>query len=311
MLPQIFTFITLFFVLLFTLEDLVLAQNVVPDCPETFSLASNSEPIREGDIVTFTANVSSKNPPITYNWAISAGTILSGQGTSSIQIETSNLGAIQVTATVQLGNIDSRCKNTESITISITSKPRYSMVEGFTQKGNEAKSRLDLLVGMLKDNPTSRTALVAYSRYRKNITEAEVRLEFAYKYLIDKGIEPDRIVTLNGGNASEAITQVFIIPAGADDGSLPNSVLRPSLKTVVKRKVNNTLQIVENAKITVKLDGDTIKSGLTDSSGVSLIILNIRGNHKVKACEENGKCSDEKEVKVNDNVQFTVNLTIP
>ncbi len=45
----------------------------------------------------------------TYNWSVSAGTITSGQGTSTITVDTTGLGGQSVTATVSIGGADPSC----------------------------------------------------------------------------------------------------------------------------------------------------------------------------------------------------------
>jgi hypothetical protein len=46
----------------------------------------------------------------TYNWTVSAGTIVGGQGTPVITIDTTGLGGSSVTATVELGNLATECE---------------------------------------------------------------------------------------------------------------------------------------------------------------------------------------------------------
>ena len=50
--------------------------------------------VDEGQPATFTANFSQGTPTVseTYNWTVSAGTITSGQGTSSITVDTTGVG---------------------------------------------------------------------------------------------------------------------------------------------------------------------------------------------------------------------------
>ncbi|HEX9919834.1 MAG TPA: hypothetical protein VGA87_11735, partial [Pyrinomonadaceae bacterium] len=65
---------------------------VTVSCPDT--AAENLE-----DALTFTANVSGGDPNVTptFNWTVSAGTISSGQGTSSIKVDTTGIGGQTVT----------------------------------------------------------------------------------------------------------------------------------------------------------------------------------------------------------------------
>ena len=67
--------------------------------------------ITAGDNLGFVAEVKGASD-VTYNWSISAGTITSGQGTSSITVDTKGLDGMSVTATVEIGGISSSCSTT-------------------------------------------------------------------------------------------------------------------------------------------------------------------------------------------------------
>src|ERR1043165_7822746 len=77
---------------------------------------------KPGDNITFTANVNGGDPAVTptFNWTVSAGTISSGQGTSSITVSTTGLaGGTTVTATVDVGGYDRSCSVSSSCTTSL------------------------------------------------------------------------------------------------------------------------------------------------------------------------------------------------
>lgn len=67
--------------------------------------------ITEGEIVTLRATLAGKkgSAQLRYEWTLSAGEIISGQGTSSIQIKTDNLGGDYVTATVEIKGLPASC----------------------------------------------------------------------------------------------------------------------------------------------------------------------------------------------------------
>ena len=69
--------------------------------------------------ITFQANVSGGDSEMkpTYTWSVTAGRIVSGQGTPKITVDISNLGGRSVTATLSLGGVDPACSGTASCTI--------------------------------------------------------------------------------------------------------------------------------------------------------------------------------------------------
>ena len=83
---------------------------VAVSCPE------NAESTQR---MTFQAHVYGGDPAIkpTYTWAISAGKISGGQGTSTLTIDVSDVTRrASITATVSIGGYDPRCLNTASCT---------------------------------------------------------------------------------------------------------------------------------------------------------------------------------------------------
>src|SRR6185369_9308997 len=80
-----------------------------PPCPQV-SVSCPSD-IDAGQPITFTASVPGGDTAATYtyNWSESAGTITSGQGTSSITVDTTGIGGQSVTATVSIGGADPSC----------------------------------------------------------------------------------------------------------------------------------------------------------------------------------------------------------
>jgi len=82
---------------------------IMVSCPE--NAKSNAS-------MTFKAQVygGDSNVKVTYTWSVSAGKISSGQGTSTITIDVSDVSRESITATVSIGGHDPDCANTASCT---------------------------------------------------------------------------------------------------------------------------------------------------------------------------------------------------
>jgi hypothetical protein len=80
--------------------------------------------IDEGQSVIFTVKVSGGEPDVeaTYKWSVSAGTIVKGQGTDTIEVDTSNLAGQQVEAIVEVGGFPPECQNQASCKVQIRKK---------------------------------------------------------------------------------------------------------------------------------------------------------------------------------------------
>ena len=101
--------------------------------------------------LTFTANVSGGDNDVTptYNWSVSAGTISSGQGTSTIIVDTKEAGGMTVTATVDVGGYSRECSTSHSCTASVAKKS-LKVAEYGKVKPAEEKAILDKFAAELE-----------------------------------------------------------------------------------------------------------------------------------------------------------------
>src|SRR4051794_14478107 len=90
-------------------------QSPTTKCP---SIAVDCETVipQQGNMYTVTAHITYADPNLnlTYNWSVSAGIIIGGQGTSTITIDLTGTTGQTLTAIVEIGGLDSTCANTAS-----------------------------------------------------------------------------------------------------------------------------------------------------------------------------------------------------
>jgi hypothetical protein len=106
---------------LMVLSSTVVAQPKKIPCPSLeLTVPTN---VTEGDVVTLQASLAGKgiNAKVAYSWTLSAGEILSGQGTNSIQVKTENLGGDYLTATVEVKGLPTSCPTIKSESFAIKS----------------------------------------------------------------------------------------------------------------------------------------------------------------------------------------------
>ena len=183
-----------------------------PPCP-TISVSCPSD-VDQGSPITFTAS-GAGDMNVTYNWSVSAGTISSGQGTSSITVNTDTLGGQSVTATVELGGLDPSCSRTASCTTGVRAPnpPAVKFDEYGNIKFNDEKARLDNYAIQLQNQPGSQGYIVAYGSCAG---EAEARAQRAKDYLVNtRGIDAGRLVTVDGGCRSDLAVELWVVPTGA------------------------------------------------------------------------------------------------
>jgi K319-like protein len=185
-----------------------------PPCP-TVSVSCPSE-VEESQAITFTASVTGGDPAMTptYNWSVSSGTISSGQGTSTITVDTNGVSG-NVTASVSVGGADPSCNATASCTTSI--KPKPVPPSKFDEYGNirfnDEKARLDNYAIQLQNNPGSTATIIVFGSCAG---EAQQRGDRAKDYLVNtRGIEAGRITVVDGGCKPELNVQLWIVPQGS------------------------------------------------------------------------------------------------
>jgi hypothetical protein len=187
-------------------------------CP-TVSVNCPSEPVKAGQPVTFTANVSGGDPNVTptYNWTVTAGTISSGQGTSSITVDTTGLADnSNITATVDVGGYDRSCSTSSSCSTGVTARLARKVDEYGNIRFNDEKARLDNYAIELQNDPTAQGYLICYGGRRGRAGEGQRRCDRAKDYLVTtRGIDASRIFTVDGGFKEELNVELWIVPSGA------------------------------------------------------------------------------------------------
>ena len=183
--------------------------NVSIYCPDTVTL---------GQPVAFTANVSGGTPGVTptYRWTVSEGTILSGQDTPSIQVDTAGLGGRSITAKVEVLGYNLDCSASCTAQVPQPPQPRTFDEFGNIARDDE-KARLDTFAIQLQNEPGATGHVVIYPARAERAGTAQRRADRIREYLtLTRGIEPGRVVTRLGPERDALNIQLWIVPAGAE-----------------------------------------------------------------------------------------------
>jgi hypothetical protein len=197
------------------------AQPQQGKCPTT--RVSCPDTVNAGEPLTMTANVSGGDPNVTptYNWTVSAGTISSGQGTSTITVDTTGLtDNSSVTATVELGGFDRECgygSTVGSCTTSVMKKPEARKLDEYgALKPADENARLDNFAIELTNDPTAQAYVIAYGGRTSRAGNAQKAAARAKAYMVtQRGLDAQRVVTVDGGYREQALTELWIAPMGA------------------------------------------------------------------------------------------------
>ncbi|HEX8291851.1 MAG TPA: hypothetical protein VF570_08860 [Pyrinomonadaceae bacterium] len=186
-----------------------------PVCPNVSIYCPDVQ--QAGTPITFTASVSGGTPGVTpvYNWVVSAGTILSGQGTPTVTVDTAGLAGQPITATVEVAGYNLECR--AQCQASVPAPPNPTRFDEFGEvPRDDEKARLDNFAIELQNNPGTQGYIIAYGGSGRRSATGQQRAQRARDYLVTtRGIDASRVVTLDGGQRTTGSLQLWLVPPGA------------------------------------------------------------------------------------------------
>ena len=186
-------------------------------CPEIVADGPADVGLRGNDITFRIKNIPpSPGKALTYNWTISAGTIVSGQGTAAIVTDLTGGRTLGTEVTVEIRGLPASCQNS----ISYSLPPIIGCGRPLDSYGNirfnDEKARLDNIAIELQNDPTARGHIICYGGRKGVAGEAQRRCDRAKGYLSGhRHIEAARIVTVDGGYREDLTVEAWVIPSGA------------------------------------------------------------------------------------------------
>jgi hypothetical protein len=169
--------------------------------------------------LTFTSRYSGGIPanvtPV-YNWTVSAGTIISGQGTDTITVDTAGLAGQTVRASLSMGGYNLECSAECAVAIPLP-KPYSKKFDEFPDiSRNDEKARLDNFGIELQNDPTATAYVIVYPGRSSKRGEVKHHSSRIVDYLVNsRGLDQRRIVTLVGPVRDELFVELWITPQGA------------------------------------------------------------------------------------------------
>ncbi|PYS76926.1 MAG: hypothetical protein DMF66_12100 [Acidobacteria bacterium] len=182
--------------------------NVTMSCPDVQ---------QAGAPITFTASMSGGTPGVSpvYNWKVTAGTILSGQGTQTITVDTAGLAGQPIGATVEVAGYNLECRASCQSSVPAPPNPTKFDEIGEIQRDDE-KARLDVFAIELQNSPSATGYVIAYGSRNKRFGTGQQRGDRAKEYLTrTRGIDASRVVVIDGGQRETGSMELWIVPPGA------------------------------------------------------------------------------------------------
>jgi hypothetical protein len=204
----------------------VRGQNVAGPCPALSVSCPDTATL--GMPTVFTVNISGGDDKVnpSFEWEASVGTITSGQGTSTVIVDTTGLPLVsrrQLTATVKVGGYSPSCQNKVSCTTEVIAIIDYFPMDEYGNlRWSDEKARLDNFAIELRGDTTWQGYLFCYGGRRGQRGEAARRCARAKNYLIAvRHIAPAKLVTVDGGYREDLTVVLWVRPPGLDIQPVP------------------------------------------------------------------------------------------
>jgi hypothetical protein len=215
-------------------------------CPFPVNISAPSQ-VTDGEIITYTADASyGGTATLKYNWKVtpSSARIISGQGTPTLNVDSSGLGGQKIVATLTAddGSSDPSCAQSAQAVSLVASLPKREIVaQEFDECNNcsydDQKARLDNLAIELQNDPSTRAYIIAYGGRSSALNQVEVLMSRAQDYLItQRGIDASRFEVVNGGFREENSVELWIVPSGAAPPKPTPTVQAKDLKPAPARR---------------------------------------------------------------------------
>jgi hypothetical protein len=179
-------------------------------CPTNIGI---DQPLR------FTSRYTGGTPSITpaYNWTVSAGTIMEGQGTDTIKVNTSGLAGQTVRASLSMAGYGSLlCAADCGVSIPVPRIVSRKFDEFPDIQRNDEKARLDNFVIEMQNDPKATGYVVIYPGRGGKRGDVQHHASRIVEYIVNsRGIDQHRIVTLVGSPRNELFVELWVTPQGA------------------------------------------------------------------------------------------------
>ena len=182
--------------------------------------------VNDGDLITFTSDVAyGGSAPLTYTWTVSPADarIVSGAGTATITVDSTNLGNQRVMATLVAddGSGDAMCRQTAQAATSVVKKelppPECKVFDQFPSVAfDDDKARFDNLAIELQASPDATAYIIIYGGRASRTGQADMLGRRSLDYLTtQRGVDAHRIVIVNGGYRDRDFIEIWLCAPGA------------------------------------------------------------------------------------------------
>ena len=199
------------FLILLTVNGILSASknNVGTSCPQLTVICARKECYRSPFYFKAQMSDGERNQKVSYQWTVTSGQIVKGQGTSSIKAIADNSHSI--TATVEVQGLPAECGQAiASMSVFTEPAPSVQQIDEFGSLPLEKiKLRLDRLAYQLRNQPGARGYIISSGKWALSGS--------AQNYLSrEHNLEPGRIVYVQRKAKRPLKIKLYVVPAGAN-----------------------------------------------------------------------------------------------
>ena len=196
---------------------MVLVKCIPPTCPNI--LVSCPDRVEINQPLKFcvsTAGGSADVKPV-YDWTVSAGKIVAGEGTSCITVDTTGLAGQSVRATLNMPGYDGLNCGASCLVQIPNELPKCRKFDEYSKiKRNDEKARLDNYGIEIQNDPTSTAYVVVHPGRGGKPGEVQQHATAVVSYLANsRGIDKQRIVVIIGAVTEDWMVELWVCPQGA------------------------------------------------------------------------------------------------
>lgn len=205
-------------IFIFTLCFHVIAQTNKPQtCPEV-DVKGPAGVVKPDELAVFHAYLGkeAENYKIEYEWLVSNGEIVEGQGTSTIKVLQKKFGDL-VNATVKIKGLPESCPSTDFEEFAIAVHYSARIIDKFSIPVTQiSKIRLNNFAIELQKEPDSLAYIVEIFKENTPQKSIQRKIQKIIDYLEkERGVEKNRIV-IKTAAFDKNLTQLWIVPAGTE-----------------------------------------------------------------------------------------------
>jgi hypothetical protein len=186
-----------------------------PVCPNVYITCPDRVELNQP--VTFTSSLTGGSGNVTpiFNWTVSAGRIISGQGTGSIKVDSTGLAGQTLRATLSMGGYPLDCSASCSISFPVPLTCKKFDEFGALAR-NDEKARLDNYAIEMQNDPSSTAYVVVYPGQRGRSGQVQNQRTRIVDYLVNsRGFNAGHILTVVGPPRAEMRVELWTCPQGA------------------------------------------------------------------------------------------------